>query len=244
MSILMAFRFLTILPVPLPREVPEKGMGQAVAWYPLVGLVLGGLVAGADLLLGLAFPPALRSALAVAAWVALTGALHLDGFMDCCDALLAPRPPEERLQILRDVHAGSFAVAGAVLLLLVKYAALSALGGWLRTSVLIGAPVLGRWAMALAVVGYPYARPGPGLGRLVKEGAGRRELAIATVVAAGGVLLAWRWLGMIALPLTAGLVALMARSIMARIPGLTGDAYGAINEVVEVAVLVVAAGWK
>jgi adenosylcobinamide-GDP ribazoletransferase len=243
MSILVAFRFLTILPVPLPRQVPEKAMGRAVAWYPLVGLVIGGLLAGADRLLGPVFPVGLRSALVLAGWVALTGALHLDGFMDCCDALLAPRSPEERLEILRDVHAGSFAVAGAVLLLLVKYVALSGLEGWLRTAVLIGAPVLGRWAMALAVVGYPYARPGPGLGRLVKEGAGRQELAIATVVAAGGVLVAWRWLGLIALPLTAGLVALVARAIMARIPGLTGDAYGAINEVVEAAVLVVVAGW-
>ncbi|MDI7276371.1 MAG: adenosylcobinamide-GDP ribazoletransferase, partial [Anaerolineae bacterium] len=158
MAILLALKFLTILPVPVPEELPEKAMGRAVAWYPLVGAVLGLLLAGADLLAGLVFPVGLRSVLVLALWVALTGALHLDGFMDSCDALLAPRSPDERLEILRDVHAGSFAVAGAALLLLIKFAALASLEGPLRTAALIGVPVLGRWAMALAVVGYPYAR--------------------------------------------------------------------------------------
>lgn len=243
MSILLAFKFLTILPVPVPDEVSPKTMGRAVAYYPLVGAVLGAFLVGADSLFGLIFPPPLRAALVLALWVALTGALHLDGFLDCCDGLLAPRPPEERLAILRDVHAGSFAVVGAVMLLLVKYAALASLDEPLRLAALVGAPVLGRWAMAYALFAYPYARKEAGLGGMVKQAMGAREMAIATAVALGASLVGWRWLGvgaLAALPGAWAFTALLARWIMTRIPGLTGDAYGAICELVEVGALVVA----
>jgi len=240
MPILLAFKFLTVLPVPAPADAPPKAMGRAAAWYPLVGAVLGLLLAGGDLLLGLVFPLPLRSALVLALWVGLTGALHLDGFLDCCDGLLAARPPEERLRILRDVHAGSFAVVGGVLLLLLKYAALAGLQGPWRMAALVGAPVLGRWAMTYALVLYPDARGGAGLGGLVKQAAGRRELAIATAVALVAVVAAWRWPGLAALPLTWAFTALLARWIMGRIPGLTGDTYGAIDELVELMVLLLA----
>lgn len=219
-------------------------MSRAAAYYPLVGAVLGLLLVGADLLLGLALPPILRSALVLALWVGLTGALHLDGFLDCCDGLLAPRPPAERLEILRDVHAGSFAVVGGVLLLLVKFAALAGLTAPLRLPALALAPVLARWAMAYALVRYPYARPGAGLGRLVKDKAGPRELSIATVLALAAGAAGWPWLGfwgLAALPLAWAFTALLAWWIMSRIPGLTGDTYGAICELVEVTVLIVAA---
>ncbi len=246
MTVLLAFKFLTVLPVPVPEDVPPGAMGRAAAFYPLVGATLGLLLAAADLLLGLAFPPGLRAALVLALWVGLTGALHLDGFLDCCDGLLAPCSPERRLEILRDTHVGSFAVVGAVLLLLVKYAALAGLQGSWRPMALVGVPALGRWAMTYALARYPSARPGAGLGTLVKRAVGRRELAIASGLAAVAVVASWRWLGLAALPLTWALTALLARWIMTRIPGLTGDTYGAINELVEAAWLIgVAAmtGW-
>lgn len=238
MAILLAFKFLTILPIPLPEDLPPKAMGRASGYYPLVGLVLGLCLAGVDLLLGLAVPPGLRSALVLALWVGLTGALHLDGFLDCCDGLLAPRSGEQRLEILRDTHTGSFAVVGAVVLLLVKYAALASLAGPVRPWALVAIPVLGRWAMTYALVFYPYARAGAGLGRLVKDCAGRREMAIATVVALAASLATWRLWGLAALPFTWAFTALVAHWIMTRIPGLTGDTYGAINELVEVGWLV------
>lgn len=238
MPILVAFRFLTVLPVPVLRDAPAKAMGRAAAWYPLVGAFVGFLLAGADWVLGLALPATLRSALVLALWVALTGGLHLDGLADCCDGLLAPCSPERRLEILRDTHAGSFAVAGVTLLLLVKYAALASLQGCGRAAALVGAPMLGRWAMTYALVAYPYARQGPGLGGLVKQGVGVRELAVASAVALGAALATWRWLGLAALPATWALTAAVARWVMGRIPGLTGDTYGAICELVEAAWLV------
>ncbi len=138
---LAALRFLTVLPVPgahrlddadgsaAPSTSLTTGWGRATAWYPVVGLVLGAILVGLDWGLRWLFPGGVAAALLLLAWVTLTGALHLDGFIDCCDGLLAPVPRERRLEILRDVHAGAFGIVGVALLLLTKYAALVALPG-------------------------------------------------------------------------------------------------------------------
>jgi adenosylcobinamide-GDP ribazoletransferase len=243
-SFLAALRFLTILPVPgahhLEGDAPASlasGWGRATAWYPAVGLVLGAILAGLGWGLGWLFPQGVAAALLLVAWVVLTGGLHLDGFIDCCDALLAPVPRERRLEILRDVHAGAFGIAGVVLLLLVKYAALAVLPGEVRLPALLLIPALARWCMTGAVLLYPYARSGPGLGQKAKTGAGRPQLVVATATAllacglAGLAGLGWTALGLLLLTALAGY--LVARWIRSRIGGLTGDAYGAICELAE-----------
>jgi adenosylcobinamide-GDP ribazoletransferase len=129
---------------------------------------------------------------------------------------------------------GAFALAGGILLLLVKFTCLSAVPA--QSIAVLLAPVLGRWGMTLAIVIFPYARE-KGLGRDMKDQATWVQALFATAIA---VLVAWLaggWLGIIALVL-AGLVTWgMAIFTLRRIPGLTGDIYGAINELVEVAVL-------
>jgi adenosylcobinamide-GDP ribazoletransferase len=237
-AFLAACRFLTILPLPGRPDLRDADWGRATAWYPAVGLVLGVLLAGLDWGLRRLWPPDLAAALLLVAWVALTGALHLDGFVDCCDALLAPVPPERRLEILRDVHAGAFGIVGVGLLLLTKFAALAAVPPAVRLPALLLVPTLGRWGMTGAVVLYPYARPGPGLGQKAKTGAGSRQLAVATATVLLATGLAWwaglGWTAAGLLILAAGTLLLVVGWIRSRIDGLTGDAYGAICEVVEV----------
>ena len=112
MSFLIALPFLTTIPVKVSGKIGPKEFGRAMAWFPAVGLLLGGILALADLGTRTLLPPAVSAAITLALWVLLTGALHLDGLMDCCDGLLAARDPEKRLDILRDTHMGAFAVVG------------------------------------------------------------------------------------------------------------------------------------
>ena len=238
-ALFAAIGFLTVLPSPRGLDLRDEDWGRSVGWYPLVGLLLGALLVGLDWLLRRAWPEGLASVLLLAAWVALTGALHLDGFVDCCDALLAPVSPERRLEILRDVHVGAFGLVGAVLLLMVKAAALAALPGPARPAALLLVPTLARWIMSGAVVLAPYARPGPGLGRLARTGAGTRELALATGTALLAAVLAWLlglgWAAALLPPVVALVAVLLAAWIRRRIPGLTGDTYGALCELGEAA---------
>lgn len=240
-SLLVALHFLTRLPLP-QRDTSLEEVGRSAWAFPAVGALIGLLLAGSDWLLGWLFPPTLRAALVLALWVALTGALHLDGFVDCCDALLAARPPEVRLEILRDTHVGAFGVVGAVVLLLVKYTALSTCLGAGTWPALLLAPTLGRWAMVYAVARYPAARP-TGMGRTVREFVGGRTLLGATLLALP-VLAARPLAGLVAFGLAWLFTVLFARWVLRRIPGLTGDVYGALCEAVEVVVLLALAAGR
>ncbi|MCX7680431.1 MAG: adenosylcobinamide-GDP ribazoletransferase [Anaerolineae bacterium] len=240
-SFLVALHFLTRLPLP-PQEVSLEEVGRSAWAFPAVGALIGLLLAGADWLSDSLFPPALRAAFLLVLWVAVTGALHLDGFVDCCDALLAARPPEARLEILRDTHVGAFGVVGAVILLLVKYAALSTCLSTETWAALLLAPTLGRWAMVYAMARYPAARP-TGIGRTVREFAGGRALWRATMLALP-VLLARPLAGLAAFGLAWLFTVLFARWVQRRIPGFTGDVYGALCECVEVVVLLTLAAGR
>jgi len=235
-DLLRALSLLTILPV-RPRWDGEAPLGRAMAFYPLVGLGIGGLLAGGATILDRLDKepnfPSLRATLLLVAWVAITGGLHLDGWGDACDALLPVVDRERRLEILRDPRMGSFGVIGITLLLLVKLAGLQAIHDG---APLILAPTLGRWVIVLAAAGWPSARPG-GMGDRFRQGLQRRHIAWATLTTLAAV--AWfQCDGVIAL-----MVALMAGGALAyfavsRLGGLTGDIYGALVEGVEASVLV------
>ena len=117
-SLRLAIGFLTVLPVAPAHSGP---MAPARAYFPLVGLGLGGLLAGLDLAAGQVLPPPVVGALLVAALLVLTRAIHTEGFLDACDGLLGGHDRETRLAILRDSHVGAFAAIGGACLLLLKW---------------------------------------------------------------------------------------------------------------------------
>lgn len=236
-SLLAALQFLTIVPPVVRRPFTPAELGRAVGFFPLVGLLLGGVLAGLNRGLMRVFPSGVTAVLVLAAWVALTGALHLDGFLDTCDGLFGGGDPEARLRILRDTQVGAFAVAGGVLLLLVKYAALAAIVVEAQHAVpLLVTPVLGRWGMTLAVVAFPYARL-EGLGRAMKDHAGWGQALLAGGTALVVAVVAAGWVGVAGWILGTSVTLLLARFILRRLPGLTGDTYGTVCELVETATL-------
>jgi adenosylcobinamide-GDP ribazoletransferase len=245
-AFLAAVQFLLLSPAFIRRPFTANELGAAVGFYPLVGMLLGGLLIGADWLLGWLFPSLLQSALLLALWVLLTGALHLDGFLDSCDGLLGGFTPERRLEIMRDERVGAYALSGGILLLLIQFSALSALDP-ARQAALLLAPALGRWGVALALIVFPYARPS-GLGKEIKDHARLPQALLASLFALAA-LLASAWLSNIwaaAAALAAGVIAWtgITRFTLKRIPGLTGDIYGATSLLVETAVLLAFVAWQ
>lgn len=145
----MCLGMFSAIPCPY-RRWDEEARGLMTACLPLVGTVIGALWYVLALL-GQAFLPAtLCAALIAAAPFFLTGFMHLDGFMDTTDALLSWRSLEERQAILKDVHCGSFAVVGVVLLLMGMFAAArDALACDLRVLILL--PAASRCMSAFCV---------------------------------------------------------------------------------------------
>jgi adenosylcobinamide-GDP ribazoletransferase len=241
MGLIVALGFLTALPVPRGDATKPEALARSLAFFPVAGLVVGGLLAGLDWGLSWALPGGVRAALVVGAMLAITRGLHLDGLMDCCDGLFGGFTPARRLAIMRDSRVGAFGVLGAIVVLLLRYSGVSALDGAWRVLGLLLPPILGRWAMVLAMVAYPYGRA-EGLGLAFKRAASWQQVVLATIVAA---ILApglwWPW-GAALLPLSGLATVLVASFMLRRLPGLTGDCYGAINEVVEGVVLLVVVG--
>jgi adenosylcobinamide-GDP ribazoletransferase len=235
-SIFAAFQFLTILPPIVRRAFTDRELGWSLASYPLVGLALGGVLLGAYRGLSIWFAPLVAAALVLVLWVVLTRALHLDGLMDTADGLFGGWTPERRLEIMRDHQVGAFGAVAGVLLLLVKFTLIDAAGG--NFMALLLAPLVGRWALVLAVVGFPYARS-QGKGKTIKDYSNWTHLAIAFLLAVVAAWLIAGLLGLLALSVTLLFVLLAAWFVQRRIPGLTGDIYGALCELSEVLVLLV-----
>ncbi|MDE2767742.1 MAG: adenosylcobinamide-GDP ribazoletransferase [Chloroflexota bacterium] len=232
-SLRLAISFLTVLPVAPNHSGP---MAPARAFFPLVGLGLGGLLAGLDLAASRVLPQPVVGALLVAALLVLTRALHTEGFLDTCDGLLGGRDRESRLAILRDSHVGAFAAIGGACLLLLKWTLLVGIPEAERMGLLVLFACFSRFAMVAAMSVFPYART-QGLGSAFHDGASWRQLALAllTAAVAGGLLLGLAGL------LLLGVATVVALGLgfwfLRLLGGMTGDTYGATNEVAEVTVL-------
>ncbi len=220
-----ALSFLTIIPV---GASGARKPGWSFAWYPLVGLGIGALLVG--IASRAPFSPDLNAFLILTSWVIIAGGLHLDGFGDSCDSLLATRTPEGRLAIMKDPRLGTWAVLGLVLLLLGKWLAIRELDAvWLLLP-----PICGRWAMVFAAYSFPLARAN-GAAAHFRAGLGVKQLLIASATVGIVVLIfsgTHLWL------LTAALTLLCGHWASRRLGGgITGDVYGAICELTELACL-------
>ena len=213
-------------------------MGRSLAYFPVVGLALGGFLYGLDQLFELALPAYLVNILLIIALFVITGALHLDGFIDTADGLATGRSPAARLEIMRDSRVGSFGVIGACCLILLLYAALLSLPAGHRMESILLMPVIARWTVVYAVIAYPYARGEQGMGAGFKKEANWFSLAFATAFTLATALVLMQLEGLAVMAGAWLISVLIATYLSRRLGGLTGDTYGAINEVVGIAVLI------
>ncbi len=215
---------------------------SALAWFPVVGAAMGLVLGAVWWLAAQLWAPPLAAAVVVAADLALTGMLHLDGLVDSADGLLPPlADPARRLEVMADPAAGAFGVGTAVTVLGLRWAALAALA---PSAVLLGALwCASRLAMAVAARTVPYARPAGGLATAFLD-PGRRYLPVGGILRGAALTAMGRGdavLGVAVLGLSAAaVVGLAAR----RIGGFTGDVLGAAGMVGETLGLLAAAAHR
>jgi len=241
LSFFAALRFLTSIRLPWLRETRPEEVGHSTVYFPTIGLIIGLILAGLNWLLSLFLPSAIVNLLLIVSLVVITGALHLDGFIDTCDGIAGNKTPEDRWHVMHDSRAGSFGVIGAILLLLAKYVTLSTIPGPLMTVTLLFMPVVSRWAMVYAIFTHPYARLS-GLGKIFKQGTRWPGFTIATIITfvlAIALIPLFQLTGLIVMLFIWIITVIMAVYFRSKFAGLTGDTYGAINEVAEVSVLII-----
>jgi adenosylcobinamide-GDP ribazoletransferase len=221
--------------VPLERELSAEQLGKATAFFPLVGLVLGGILAGLNWVFNLFLPAGVVDILLIIALVALTGAMHLDGFADTCDGMAGHKPVEKRWEVMHDSRTGAFGVVGIALLLITKYVALTNIPASLMTAALLFVPVASRWAMVYAIFCFRYARP-QGLGLAYKNATRWPQFVIATILTlaiAAALYPLFAYAGFFIFAGVFIVATILGFYFRYKFAGQTGDTYGATNETAE-----------
>lgn len=224
-----------IMPAESAGDEEMRLTGRSMIYFPVVGLVIGLVLSLLYILFRVILPTAVTGILLVAALAIITGAHHIDGLLDTCDALVAGKTRVQRLEIMADTRVGAFGITGACLLLLTKYVCLSAV---ISFSALLTFPLLSRWAITGLVLLFPAAKES-GSFFVLKNNADWRGFAGATVIALAAAILLN---GLIIGPMImAGLFALLCcLGLLCKrlFGGLTGDCCGAFIEAGEVITLI------
>ena len=241
-SFLLALQFLTIITVLPDLRADREQLAGSISYFPVVGLILGSLVAGMDWAVNDFWNPLLRGTAIVVLLAFLTRGLHLDGLSDTADAVGSGASRQKALLIMKDSHSGALGILAMVSALLLKTASavgLSEAGAW---QALILIPCLSRWSLNCLGASSTYAREEGGLGTAFCGKPARRHLLVPglTAAAASWFLLGDRGLGFFALSTAAGPIS--ALWCNQRFGGVTGDILGAHLESIETLLFMLGAG--
>jgi adenosylcobinamide-GDP ribazoletransferase len=235
-TFLFAWQFLTAIPLSRStHDAKPEELAASMSWYPLVGCLLGALLVTADQLLGRVFSAEVTSILLMLLLIGITRGLHQDGLADMVDGLAGGRTAQARLAIMRDGRIGAIGATGLFLALGLRYVGLNALPVGEHIALLIGMPVVGRWAMVVGAFHVTSARSEGGLAQPFLAHLSWRHVWLATVTA--GIvltLLLGPWSALCCLLIGTAVVRLSTVWFHRMFGGVTGDLLGATNEVAEI----------
>jgi adenosylcobinamide-GDP ribazoletransferase len=240
-TFLFAWQFLTAIPLSRStHDAKPEELAASMSWYPLVGCLLGALLAAADMAMAQVFSSQVTNMALIILLVAVTRGLHQDGLADMVDGLAGGRTAQARLAIMKDGRIGAIGATGLFLALGLRYAGLMTMPAGEHIALLIGMPVVGRWAMVVGSFHVTYARSEGGLAQPFLAHLSWQHLCAATLTA--GLVLAlvlgpWAALG--CLLIGAILVRLSTIWFHRMFGGVTGDLLGATNEVTEIIFIVI-----
>ncbi len=240
-----ALTFLTRLPFPLKvdynKSLPSKSMGV----YPMIGLIIALILIAFSKIAFLFLGENIVNILLLILLVYLTGGLHLDGFIDSVDGLFSCRKKERVLEIMHDSLIGSFGAIAVILLFLLKFNLFLELTNDIRFPVLILMTVISRWMLVFAAWKYPLATSsslGKGFNyHLDLKVLFESIIYLIIIIFSVNLLFSYSfYLTSIIFLVSLLITHLFAKYVMKKIDGLTGDIYGAINEIIEIIVLLTA----
>jgi adenosylcobinamide-GDP ribazoletransferase len=241
-GLIVALRYLTIVPLPGNRPHERSAPGRAAAWFPVIGAGIGLTLVVTDRLTGALFPSLLAALLTVTMWKLVTGGLHLDGLADCLDGLPGV-DAGQRLRIMRDSRIGAFGAIGLILFLLLEIAALSELGAAVRWRALLAAPAIARAMPPLLSRVFPPARSeGQAFG--FRQGVDARGVVLALGGAVVVAILALGVIGLVALLAVLLVTAGLGQFFTRHLGGVTGDVLGAAVEAAELTTLLTVSAWS
>jgi adenosylcobinamide-GDP ribazoletransferase len=232
-SLLTAIQFLTIFGPGKKAGVTSDNLSRSLLYFPFVGLLIGGCLVVANFILSNHLSNSIVNISIILLLIILTGALHLDGFADTIDGFYAGKDRQEILKIMEDSRIGTMGATGLIILILSKFALLEGIPEVIKYKALLLMPVSSRWAM---VVSGSLSKPAKseGLGKFFCKPVGLRGWlggTLFTLIVAFLILKIRSILFIVSLFL---LTLILTGYINRKIGGMTGDTFGAINELSEV----------
>ena len=232
----IALQFLTVLPINLKTIPNAKQNGQAILFYPFVGLLIGLILFALSLVLA-KLPILLIASIILVLWIWLTGGLHLDGLADTADAWVGGfGDPERTLKIMKDPTCGPIGVLSLIIVCLLKFAALYVLIEQHLNVFLVLVPMLGRSVALFLFLTTAYVRD-KGLGRSITDFI-PKKLAWIVFVITLSLLYLFKWYGLAVLISLLLLLFYLRSLFIKRIGGVTGDTIGAAIELLETNTLI------
>ncbi|MBT9135607.1 MAG: Adenosylcobinamide-GDP ribazoletransferase [Firmicutes bacterium] len=235
-TLALALSFLTTIPMPHVGMASDEEMNATLGFFPLVGLLVGLVNAGLFLVGVRLWSPQIAAWLWLISNAIITGALHLDGWMDTFDALGSRKSRSEMLEIMKDSRIGAVGTTAALLLLGLKWSLL--IVSVSTIAALVIAPAVGKVGVVLATQAFPYGRE-KGLGQALTKPMQLSGWFFALGVAVVTTIAFLRMPGLIALAVSLMVGLAWAHTLSRKFGGLTGDSYGAVNELVELVFLLV-----
>ena len=247
-SLLVAVQFLTRLPTPrvdLGDETERNRiLGRSVAFFPMVGALIGAMTGATMLLAGRLWPIGLAVVIGLVFEALLTGAFHEDAVADFCDAFGGGWTRDDILRILKDSRVGSFGALGLGLAVALRGGAIASLEADRFFAAVMASATLGRWAILPAMWVLPPVADRESLSRDIGRQIGAKRLALGTAMAVPGSL----WLallspGRVAIAIAAVLllIAWLVRYVGRRLGGINGDSLGFLCYGSQIIVLLTAA---
>jgi adenosylcobinamide-GDP ribazoletransferase len=236
---LTAVQFLTRFPLPA-LAYEQDSLARSVKFFPVVGLLLGAGSVGLYFTLTPHLPATLVALVIVAYLVAITGCLHEDGLADCFDGFGGGWERERVLEIMRDSRIGSYGAAALALSLMARVILIASLPRAQAAAYLMAAPVLSRWSSLPLSFFLPPAReidPQAGQGARIARLTNRGSLITGSLLAFAAVFALLRMRALVPISMAILVTLLTGLYYRRRIGGITGDCFGATNQLSEIAVL-------